>query len=636
MAIRMNGYAAVRRAVMAMALAAGVSPSALGQTWDEVCRSPETYLWGEGAGTTVAEADRQALSDLVSKISLQVASVSHERNSETYGASGVSGSNDFTAVISTYGQATLTNTTKVVLVNEPDARVGRWIKRSEIDRIFESRRRKVADYVAEAERAESKGRIDIALKDYAWALALLKSLQYPDEVTYEPEEGDGGPVLLGIWLPARMQQVLEQVSVTPVGRRGDDLEVEFTYKGVPVTSLDYSYFDGRDWSGTYTARDGRGVIELAPGDIASGCQVKIEYEHRGEAHIDREVESVMGIIQAPVMRGAYHTVSLDGSPAGSASSASRRTAATADAGDSGRRTFTGVSPQIYRAPVEYSDPEGRYAASVNRVVECVARGDYDGASGLFTPYAGDIYARLVKYGRARLAGKPDVRLYDTGHGIQARGVKMTFSFSSGARRSFVEELVFSFDGEGRISNLSFGLDDTAEDDILGRGVWSEEARFAIMEFLENYRTAYALKRLDYIETIFDDDAVIITGSLVSKVPAGTAVRGDVRGLSFGGQEIVKYNRYDKESYLRQLSRSFGSKEYINLRFADNEVRKLGKGGEMYAIQISQEYFSSNYGDKGYLFLMVDINDPASPVIKVRTWQPEKDPDFGIYGPEDFN
>lgn len=37
-----------------------------------------------------------------------------------------------------------------------------------------------------------------------------------------------------------------------------------------------------------------------------------------------------------------------------------------------------------------------------------------------------------------------------------------------------------------------------------------------------------------------------------------------------------------------------------------------------------------------LFLMVDMDDANHPVIKVRTWQPEKDPDFGLYGPGDFN
>ena len=56
---------------------------------------------------------------------------------------------------------------------------------------------------------------------------------------------------------------------------------------------------------------------------------------------------------------------------------------------------------------------------------------------------------------------------------------------------------------------------------------------------------------------------------------------------------------------------------------------------MYAIQIAQDYYSTNYGDKGYLFLIVDINNPTQPLIKVRTWQPDKDPNFGLYGPGDF-
>lgn len=56
---------------------------------------------------------------------------------------------------------------------------------------------------------------------------------------------------------------------------------------------------------------------------------------------------------------------------------------------------------------------------------------------------------------------------------------------------------------------------------------------------------------------------------------------------------------------------------------------------LYSIQIEQDYYSTTYGDDGYLFLMVDLDDAEHPLIKVRTWQPEKDPNFGFYGPGDF-
>ena len=99
--------------------------------------------------------------------------------------------------------------------------------------------------------------------------------------------------------------------------------------------------------------------------------------------------------------------------------------------------------------------------------------------------------------------------------------------------------------------------------------------------------------------------------------------------------IIKKNRYTKDQYLDNLKRCFASNEFINIRFANNDVYKMARGGEVYAIQIAQDYYPSTYGDKGYLFLLVDINNPDKPIIKVRTWQPEKDPNFGLYGPGDF-
>ena len=76
------------------------------------------------------------------------------------------------------------------------------------------------------------------------------------------------------------------------------------------------------------------------------------------------------------------------------------------------------------------------------------------------------------------------------------------------------------------------------------------------------------------------------------------------------------------------------------------MTKSQVGGELYGIQIHQDYCSSSYGDTGYLFLLVDINNPKQPTIFVRTWQPNRDPrlhadygkddpEYGIYGIGDF-
>lgn len=608
-----------RLSILTLLIALIAIPS-VAQSWEAI-KGSNAYLWGEGWGTTVAEADKQALNDLISKISLQVSGNISHNETETVTNAGVETNSTFSSVVNTYSSATLTNTEKVILENEPDAHVGRWIKRSEIAKIFEGRKYKITDYISSALKAETQGKIDIALKDLYWALALTKTLQDPNEYRYVNEDGDS--FLAVTWIPHHINEIFDNLKVDVLKRTGDDLELRITYQGKPVNSIDYTYFDGRDWSNIYSAKDGLGVLELAPGSQNLYYQLKFEYEYRGEAHIDREVESVLNSISSTPMRNAYKSIKSD---------AVAHVEKPKEHESPVSNSFASISPAIYEMPTALND-NAKYQQVLNSLASAIVNKRYDELDGMFTSEAKDIYDRLIKYGRAKIVGTPTYSFYQYGDNVIARGLQMSFSFKSGMRKSFVEEVVFSFNGDGKINNISFGLGKTAEADILGKGVWNENARFAIMNFLENYQTAYALKRLDYISSIFDDDAVIITGT-VTHVPVRKVGTGDMPGMVFA-HDIIKYNRHTKDTYLRHLKNSFDSKEYINLRFASNDVRKLGKGGELYAIQISQEYYSSNYGDKGYLFLMVDINDPENPIIKVRTWQPEKDPNFGIYGPEHF-
>ena len=586
------------------------------QSWESV-KGNSAYLYGEGWGITVAEADENALNDLISKISVHVEGNTSHEETEKVTNTGIEGNSFFQSSVNTYSQATLNNTNKIVIKNEPDAHVGRWIKRTEIDKIFEGRKFKIADYISSAIKAEELGKIDIALKDYYWSLCLIKSLRYPNEIRYTTYEDED--VLLINWIPRQIKDILSHIDVALSKKDGDNLELFFTYKKKPISSVDYTYFDGRDWSNLYSAKDGIGVIELAPGYDANNIQLKFEYEYRGESRIDKEVESVMRILPSSAIRDAYKNLNT------------KKTTTVKINSHDPSSTFSKISPAIYERPTLYEDTLG-YSYKINEIILALSRKEYENVRHYFTEDGFDIYTKLLKYGKASTVGKPEFYFYKTSNYILSRGLKMSFSFDSSTRKSFVEDVIFYFDENGLIDNISFGLGLTAENDILCKGVWEENARFAIMSFLENYKTAYALKRLDYISTVFDDDAVIITGKVVHVPAHKTGVEAQTQVFE---HDIIKYNRYTKDTYLRHLKQSFASKEFINLRFADNEVRKLGKGGEIYAIQISQEYFSSNYGDKGYLFLMVDINDPTMPIIKVRTWQPEKDPDFGIYGPEDF-
>ena len=588
----------------------------LAQSWESVKNNRE-YLCGEGWGSSIDEADKQALNALISKIAVNVSSSSSSSDKSTVKNGELDEVSQFSSSVNTYAQATLTNTERVIIKNEPDAHVGRWIKRSEIEKIFASRIAKAKDLVELALQAEAKGKADDALRNFYWSLTLLKSLQRPNDVTYT--DMDGQSHLLVTWIPEKMNEVFDNLEAKIIKRTGDDVELFVTYKGKPVNSVDYTYFDGQGWSNIYSAKDGRGVLELASGNQSSTFQMKYEFEYRGQAQIDREIESVLNVVKSTPMRGAYTNLK--------ASSVSK-----APAREVARATFSSTDASVMAAPATVKDGSA-YMSVINKVTKAIQTKNHSAVRNLFTDEGWDVYLRLIQYGNARFVGTPTCQFYQNGDGVIGRGVQMAFSFKTGVRKSFVEDVVFSFDSGKKITNIAFGLGNTAADDILNKGVWSENARMALMNFLENYKTAYGLKRLDYIRSVFDDDAVIIVGNVLRSATMDKDRESGVATIS--NNAIIKKNRYTKDQYLDNLKRCFASNEFINIRFANNDVYKMARGGEVYAIQIAQDYYSSTYGDKGYLFLLVDINNPDKPIIKVRTWQPEKDPNFGLYGPGDF-
>ena len=214
--------------VLALSACLLIALNAFSQKWEDV-RDSEDYIYGEGWGSSVAEAERQALNNLISKIATNVTGES-QSSLKTQSSNGkLDEESQFSQTVSTYSQATLTNTQQQVLKNEPDAYVVRWIKKSEIEKIFESRKRKAIDLVETAVRAERKGKVDDVLRNYYWALTLLKSLQYPNEVTYTDE--DGKQHVLTNWCKEKIDDTFDELKTVCDSREGDDLECYLQCEG---------------------------------------------------------------------------------------------------------------------------------------------------------------------------------------------------------------------------------------------------------------------------------------------------------------------------------------------------------------------------------------------------------------------
>ena len=173
-------------------------------------KSDATYIYGDGWGNTYSTADQAALADLISKISVNISS-SFELKADELNTNGeLDSKSALNSVINSYAQGTLNNTGSILVGSEPQIHVMRYIKRDEINKIFDERKEKVFDYVRSAIRAEEKNKIDDALRDYYWALALVKSLQYPNQVKMRV---DGAQRLLVTWIPQQIEDILSNLTV---------------------------------------------------------------------------------------------------------------------------------------------------------------------------------------------------------------------------------------------------------------------------------------------------------------------------------------------------------------------------------------------------------------------------------------
>lgn len=233
------------------------------------------------------------------------------------------------------------------------------------------------------------------------------------------------------------------------------------------------------------------------------------------------------------------------------------------------------------------------------------------------------------------------RLWNFSDGFMARSIPIIITpegeeFASGV----FQEAVVEFDKKGIVSDFRFAIDAAVGESMeQGGDAVDIERRMQILAYCDRFRTAYNTKDIGFLEQVFSDDALIITGKAV------TARKGDV-ALS----PSVSYRKYDKQQYLTNLRRVFARNSWIEVKFSqigehgegdgERAVTRSTENPNIYGVRLRQEWQSSTYSDMGYVFLLWDFTDEEHPVIHVRTWQPEyvgasKLPEDEIFTIDDF-
>lgn len=584
---------------------------AYGQNWDYIKDSGE-YYYGEGRGSTVEEAREQALVALSQSISVQIESDFEHLLEEMNRNGTIDGKQRIRYFSESSSQATLHDVNFGEYSAPPNCLMRAWVKCSVVDSMYSRRIDRAKGLISSAKEYLSQQKLDIAIRSYYWAYALIRSVKDPGSV-----KDESGRILVD-HLPLVIEDIMSDIEVSYGKREGESVDMYFTYKGKPIKSLCFFYNNGRDKCDS-RVKDGYGNMRVLSSHNGKFYHVEIDYEGGDVVNNDKDIEQILKVVPKRTILKSGKTIKggADRMPKSSEKKAASIVASNEIKPD--------ASQLVQNAAV--------CEKVVGTIVDAIACGNYESVANeeYFTENGLDVYAKLIKYGKAKIIGVPKISYFKGVDGtVSARGLHMSFSFTRGRKATFVEDVVFTIDKNGKVDNLSFGLGIDATNAILCTNASEAdsatlEMREILVGFMENYKTAYCLERIDYIEKIFSDDAVIIRGMVLKTPSRKNNVENRVR-ISNEGEQIIHYNRDNKQEYLKYLKESFARKEFINIRFTDADVQTLNKtaGKELYGIQLRQEYTSSNYSDKGYLFLMIDFTDKEEPLIMVRTWQPNEE------------
>lgn len=178
-----------------------------------------------------------------------------------------------------------------------------------------------------------------------------------------------------------------------------------------------------------------------------------------------------------------------------------------------------------------------------------------------------------------------------------------------------QEIYIDFDLTGRIVDFNLALELNQWKQIMADSDTLEDfyKRAQIEKWVFYFRDAYHNKDIEFMENVFSDYALIITGKKVRKAE----------------RVCVEYNVMDKEKYLDNLRDKFNRYKYINVQFSDIKIERHGGNPNIYTVTLVQDYSGiaynekQNYADKGWVVIIWDFEDEFNPKILVRTWQDKK-------------
>lgn len=190
-----------------------------------------------------------------------------------------------------------------------------------------------------------------------------------------------------------------------------------------------------------------------------------------------------------------------------------------------------------------------------------------------------------------------------------------------------EELVFSIDTEGHITDVYFAVNQHQYKNITpSNTVIDETKKNIIRDFLESLKTAYIKKDIDFINMVMSDKALIVVGKKIQKSNYNSFKITDTgKGTLYGDDNTSIYKKVTKKQYITSLKNVFKRNKNILIDFSEIEFIPHRKSGyeSFYGVRLIQKWQADSYSDLGLLFFVIEFREDNHPLIWVRVWQDAK-------------
>lgn len=571
----------------------------------------EQYMWAIGTGPTKEIADKNAINSLSQLGMTQTTIIDNEFSNVNTGQDAQS---TMSTKATSVGISNLALDKAKVIFLAPQAGMEvalRFMTREDWDKRDEDTKIKINNYIDSAKFAFS---VEDQLRYYSWANILMSGYTKGD---IQIDGHHAGPML-----QSKVREILNNIKVSIIAIEEDKqnknypykVMLDFIYNDSPLPSITYSYFDGSGTVSDEMVKDGRAMIQMKK--LPESFNINIDYIMEDLARQAEPAVVVLAPRTAP-FKEATKEVFTKGFRAKS------------EVDTNSDKVNSVVAKQLKKQAADYAavtevkdDAQAPYRKIMSDIVASFSSISAVNIRPHFTDSAWSEYQKIVAEGNPTLARTPSWTFAELDSLVICREMPIKLNFKG--NKKFVEDVVFRVNKKTKkIESLAYKLSQNTEKHIMAKE-WNERDRLTLITFLEDYRTAYCLRDIEYINKVFSNDAYIIVGKVLQQ--SKKKYNDNTELINQDGK--VVYTQYSKEEYLVNLKKSFMSKEFVNIRFEECNVGKGYNAKEgIYAVQVRQLYYSNNYSDDGILTLAIDMRNDVNPLVRVRVWQQERDVEY---------